>query len=481
MNVLELPVELIVKFDEYFTDYDRVSFVSSCRLTYSLRTEFKLDKCCLYNDIVNTNYINRIRNVKYNLTDNNINDEIPSNVNTLVLSVKKNSIKTKLNRNITRLEISRDYPGNIGPFIPEKLENLYLINYNQDIKSYLPKTLVKQKFHYCECELVPTFILSTIVELSIDSYNGGLVRNPQLNQHNQPNELYQQDYPDHCSQNKLPLIDLWKLPNLQYLNLGNRFYLSIDDRIPDSVETLIIGDLFDCSINLLKMGIKKLELGKNFNKPLDQLPRSLKQLKLGKTFNLPIDKLPNGLTHLIFNCESVFNHYLVNLPSNLKCIKLGCRFNTSIENCLPHGLIELRFGDYFNNPIKKKSLNMFGRGGIVCTKKFIPETVRKIKFGMYFDQDINDALPKDIKTVIIGADFSHKIKRIPPSIKIVQLEIGHRFGINRHLDNITHLKILNIYYFDHINLFPKHTVIKSKKSKTIQQHTIISITQPTKS
>lgn len=107
---------------------------------------------------------------------------------------------------------------------------------------------------------------------------------------------------------------------------------------------LILGDLFNQSIDFLPLGITHLQLGRKFNKPINNFPRSLLYLTIASNhisycdFNQSLDYLPESLEYLIIKLNKNLNIPINNLPGGLKYLHFMCKtFNYPINN-LPIGL-----------------------------------------------------------------------------------------------------------------------------------------------
>ncbi|AKI79902.1 putative FNIP repeat-containing protein [Niemeyer virus] len=427
MNILNiLDNDSILCILQKLSDSDKVKFVSCCKHLYNLKKSIRFDGYYYYDRMEKLGIVNQCRNLIRIVTDDNINQPITKNIKYLKLYTRQQFIKDKLPINIIGLEISRIFEQDIGPFIPDALEELILYDCDIPIKKFLPPTLRTLKFIHAHKNVIKDQITPNITNLMLGDYDGSLGK--------------------------------WLPNNLKYLDVGKSFRGRIGFNIPITVETLILGDLFNSSINNLRNNIRVLKLGNSFNKPINILPELLEELYIGRGFNSEIMYLPKRLTRLEFDSECIFDHPINVLPDSLKYLKLGCFFNQSIEKCLPNGLIRLEFGDYFNKPIKKKVF----RGYRFKTKKFIPDSVRVLKFGMYFNKDINGGLPCNVTKIILGSHYTHAIRKIPTSAKHVQLEVGFRMASMQHWNNITHFKIYYTQYNYYKDVLPQHEVVNNK-------------------
>lgn len=68
------------------------------------------------------------------------------------------------------------------------------------------------------------------------------------------------------------------LPNIKYLNI-NCNNLRLIEKLPNSLEKIIIGDKFNLQLNDLPNSVKYIELNKNYDKPIGIIPANLKLIK----------------------------------------------------------------------------------------------------------------------------------------------------------------------------------------------------------
>ncbi len=109
--------------------------------------------------------------------------------------------------------------------------------------------------------------------------------------------------------------DLKNLPStLTHLNLGDDFDHLFE--LPDSLQTLIIGNKFNRNIDNLSPNLTYLSLGNLFSQSLDKLPQSLRHLSIGDKFCKPLTMLPKlkSLT-LGSNFENWINKFPITLES----------------------------------------------------------------------------------------------------------------------------------------------------------------------
>lgn len=139
-------------------------------------------------------------------------------------------------------------------------------------------------------------------------------------------------------------------------------------RLPPTLEYLSTGSEFNQRISFLPQTLLNLELGAAFTQPLPELPPKLKYLSFGcGGWNGSIEKYPSTSTELRLSDE--YTRTLDNPPDSLLVLWIGRRFNQTIMK-LPQNLIDLHFDSYSR-----------------------------------FNQEIDHALPKTLKTLHLGAYF----------------------------------------------------------------------------
>ena len=173
---------------------------------------------------------------------------------------------------------------------------------------------------------------------------------------------------------------------------------SHDIHILSKFQNIFFPSEFNGFVPKLPSGILKIVFGNNFNYIINQtnLPDSLEYLRFGGLFNQIVDDLPLSLTSLQFGSD--FNQSVQNLPPNLKILRFGTDFNQNIDN-LPCGLKIIFFGQKFNNSVDS-----------------LPESLIWIKFSYEFNQSVNN-LPVNLLYVEFGCKFNQSICSLPNSIK----------------------------------------------------------------
>ena len=179
-------------------------------------------------------------------------------------------------------------------------------------------------------------------------------------------------------------------------------------------ESLYIGSKFNQYINInLFYQLTHLIFGHEFNKSLI-LPQNLTHLTFGDDFNQPFI-LPQNLTHLTFGTS--FNQHvilheniikltigknfnqIINLPSSINHLILKCNNQSLIDN-LPHGIINLELGIYFNSKMND-----------------LPNSIKKIKFNcILYDEELN-CLPKFLEYLELPKQYHKRIFNLPIRLK----------------------------------------------------------------
>lgn len=253
--------------------------------------------------------------------------------------------------NITHLEMLN------GPFINinEKLQE-YLPNLKNIMISYPTNNKIK----------LPDIIKKVTLEFVFDMEKIDFPEN--LEQLNIKNTFHDSiSKISHLTKLKYLIFgDITKKINYSYFNNN------IDGVLPESIEYLVLGGVFDNDINKLPKNLTHLYLSDTFNKNIDNLPKKLKCLMIGNSFDKNIDILPDNLEYLIIG--NSFNQHINNLPKNLKILIIGKSFNKNI-NHIPNNLRNLiipinckinipnidmdKTDNIYDNHLYKKIKNMF--------------------------------------------------------------------------------------------------------------------------
>ncbi|BCS83513.1 putative FNIP repeat-containing protein [Cotonvirus japonicus] len=430
---------------DFLDDIDKINFLKSNTSLYSL-----IDNV-VFTRIYNYDLINRVnkkfRYVKYEISDYNINQKIPDIVTHIDVNTS-NIITNKFLNNIIHIHFKQEFYQNTKNLLPDNLRELIIDNYNyyQNTDVFFPKSLSYLKIINYHVPLKINTLLCNITVLDLGHYYGNITG----------------------------LIP----PSVKTLKINCKNFTGY---FPATIETLILGDTFNSKIKArLPENLLNLKLGNQFNKSINHLPECLQTLKIGTNFNKSIKYLPHKLEKLIFGKDSKFMYSVRGiLPRTLKILKFGAHFNQDIEDCFPNGLIKLEFGDIFNMPIKRKIkirkcvppiFKMFN------IKKFLPNSLEYVKFGMYFNQSINNAIPTNMRKIILGIHYNKIISHVPKNLTYVELNMGFRFGIGKSLKNITHIKIPKTLYSYYLKDLPKHEIL-TNKNYSFSDSLIIKINQ----
>ena len=147
----------------------------------------------------------------------------------------------------------------------------------------------------------------------------------------------------------------------------------------------------------------------------------------------------NKITHLTF--DDNFDQPIINIPNTVKYLTFGFYFNRSINNVIPNGVIHLIFGCKFN----------------LIIRDTIPNSVTHLTFGCKFYVSKMDIIPNSVTHLTFGCSINESKKHydkfylmmnaIPDSV--THLTFGYYFNaiINNIIPNsITHLTFG--YYFN---------------------------------
>ncbi len=288
--------------------------------------------------------------------------------------------------------------------------------------------------------------------------------------------------------------------SLNFLRICATFNQQIKPHIlPKNLKSLIFGNSFNqpLLINVLPDGLKCLKFGECFNQPIFEhvLPESLIELSFSRTYNhtlqkslfenleilivrndiiltslpvnlkqlryissfmnhpLKINFLPEFLTHLSID---FYKEHLIQgmLSDNLTHLILSYDFNFQIkENVLPKKLINLKFGNLYNQPLLP---------GV------FPITLQFIEFGQDFNQPFTDPLsnplsknifPKGLIHLSFGIDFNQQIysNLLPESLTYLKFSNEFNKSLNRDIlpKNLEKLILCKYYKLPSTDFFPQ--------------------------
>jgi hypothetical protein len=164
--------------------------------------------------------------------------------------------------------------------------------------------------------------------------------------------------------------------------------------------------------------------------------KNLRYISFGRTFNYKIDTLPENIEEIVFHPKSLFNQKITNMNSKkLKKIYFGKSFNQKID-FLPSTIEILHFTETskFNRPIRN-----------------VPHNLIELYFGQWFNQDISAiwAAPNICKlNFATRSIFKHQIT---PSItlKILSLGIHYCHELDIINSNLIMLKFHKLSRYNH--------------------------------
>lgn len=157
-----------------------------------------------------------------------------------------------------------------------------------------------------------------------------------------------------------------------------------------------------------------------------------------KIFNLK-HNLINFINIKIIIFDDLFNRDLQLLPENIEELKFGKYFNREINLSYLKKLIKLTFGNNFNKNIENK----------------LPENLKILDLGLKFNKSL-DKLPENLKELIISDKFNQKLDFLPKYLR--KLTLGHKF--NQDLINLPkYLEEINFNgCFDKLIKFPENII-----------------------
>lgn len=117
------------------------------------------------------------------------------------------------------------------------------------------------------------------------------------------------------------------ISNIEELYIGNAFYHKIEACYIENLKVLHLGNSFNKNIFFSSLEkLEELRLGDSFNMGLE-LPNSLKKLYIGFDFDQELLFLPDSLEELVIG--NMFNSNII-LPANIKKVIFGNRFNKKL-------------------------------------------------------------------------------------------------------------------------------------------------------
>ncbi len=235
--------------------------------------------------------------------------------------------------------------------------------------------------------------------------------------------------------------------HVEHILLGNNFISKLDnlpnnikkitfldkceynyslDNLPDSINYIKFG--FQTNYNLpldnLPNNLKHLSLPSNYNHYLNKLPDSIEELILNENYNLPINKYPKNLKKIYFGNK--YNHELINFPNRIEYLRLGQDYNYSF-NIIPFTVKEL----ILNCNKKENILSLLSFG----------------YFNKYYKINILPCL-LSLEYLYLSESFEFNLNEIPINIKTLEFYYDFSKAINIYLINLQNKynkSRLNIY------------------------------------
>lgn len=221
--------------------------------------------------------------------------------------------------------------------------------------------------------------------------------------------------------------------------------------LPDTLQYLYVGDKFNQKVNnLLPLSLKTLILGYSFNKKVNNLPSSLHSLTIYGNFSRSLDNLPQNLHYFKLATDQHVVHHqsLHNLPQNLQILILSACFDHgSVLEVLPENLKILDLGGTAFMNAKGWSAR---HGPHIQLSPQLQYLVLP-PASSHQNYTLSD-FPETLKILIGG-----KLKKLPPNLTHYAYELGTE---ERPIDNkveewpqtLTHLSISNWRIQENYNL-----------------------------
>ena len=292
--------------------------------------------------------------------------------------------------------------------------------------------------------------------------------------------------------------------NVTKVYFGNNFNYSID-KLPDSIEWLVLGKKFNQPIKKCIRNLKYLTFGHDFNKPVSKsnLPNGFERIVFGIDFNQPIDDLPDSITHISFyvdyiyydtckfgmgECEkmmptfapiykSKFAQLVKRLPNNLThlhCEKIKFEPNAFENTKLTHAKIKTDSYEMINYlPKSLKNLIMYGNyENYNCDHIHIC----KLENLECLVMDINTSaskllqnLPQNLECLILNLSCTDNINltNLPTKLKYLKLSSDTFFYDNNNS---------NVVNLEYLPCSLTHLTINIKSAKLLLNNLPLSIT-----
>lgn len=121
------------------------------------------------------------------------------------------------------------------------------------------------------------------------------------------------------------------LQNITYLTLGHNFNQPLQHILPNlPALTHHVLKSYTHEIEI-PHGVEYLDIDALILSCIDRLPNSIQELILGRNFAGNLDNLPSSIHTLLFDTNSKFDGYLNNLPHGLRVLRLPKKYNKQIQ------------------------------------------------------------------------------------------------------------------------------------------------------
>ncbi len=312
-------------------------------------------------------------------------------------------------------------------------------------------------------------------------------------------ELYIEEYKNY---NNKYLKNIEKYINIHNKYLENINFKNVNDIDNQTNISIIISnkegyvkyrnsDVFDNIIHLhidcnhiltiFPKYLKTLIFGDKMISKISNIPDTVEYIKFGKLYNRVIEKYPNNLKYLVFGKH--YNQKINELPPNLKCLVFGDNYNQIIDT-FPQNLRYLLFGENYNQPIKYFPSNLkiiiFLNTLHIYPLPKLPQSLKYIRFGFYSVSIFPKINNLPIKIIYLHhhiLDYLHhhileyeQIK-FPNTLKHILLRDSHIEEINLYNTQLKYMLFNNISNnkFNKIPHTVKYLTIESCDLKTLPE------------
>ncbi|ARF08578.1 FNIP repeat protein [Catovirus CTV1] len=187
---------------------------------------------------------------------------------------------------------------------------------------------------------------------------------------------------------------------------------------------------------------------------INNMSDKIKFLKFSSFLTSKIKKFPASIETIIL--PQLYNRGIENMPESVKHIEFGDYFNKPIDFSRYKSLHTLIFGNRFNQPVTKWPTRMkklvLGRDYNQILNN-LPNSLQEIDLGSSFNDSI-DCLPDSVLSIILGSSFNQIINKWPKSVTKVKFSYLNSNLIKEWADSITHLEVFSL--FGGLNKWPKN-------------------------